>query len=52
MSRTFAEMQQMYREVVERFSTIELKPWEAQGAMIELSKQQFFHYCNFSLSIF
>lgn len=39
MSRTFAEMQQMHREVVQRFSTIELKPWEAQGAMIELSKQ-------------
>jgi len=39
MSKTFAEMQKMYREVVCRFSQIELNPWEAQGAMIELSKQ-------------
>ena len=39
MSKTFADMQDMYREVVRRFSQIELTPWQAQGAMIELSKQ-------------
>lgn len=39
MSKTFAEMQDMYRKVVSRFSKIELNPWAAQGAMIELSKQ-------------
>ena len=39
MSKTFLEMQIMYREVVQRFSKIELNPWGAQGAMIELSKQ-------------
>ncbi|MBO5500438.1 MAG: MazG-like family protein [Clostridia bacterium] len=39
MSKTFSEMQSMYREVVHRFSKIELTPWGAQGAMIELSKQ-------------
>ena len=36
---TFAEMQDMYRNVVRRFSAIELRPWEGPGAMIELSKQ-------------
>lgn len=39
MSKTFAEMQEMYRGVVRRFSQIELKPWGAAGAMIELNKQ-------------
>ena len=39
MSKTFQEMQQMYREVVSRFSQIECTPWEGPGAMIELSKQ-------------
>ena len=39
MSRTFAEMQGMYRSVVERFGRIELRKWNAEGAMIELSKQ-------------
>ncbi|MDD3336625.1 MAG: hypothetical protein PHI98_14120 [Eubacteriales bacterium] len=39
MSVSFAEMQEMYRNVVERFSQIELQPWRAEGAMIELSKQ-------------
>ena len=39
MGKTFAEMQEMYREVVKRFSKIELQEWKAEGAMIELSKQ-------------
>ncbi len=39
MSRTFQEMQEMYRSVVRRFSRIELSPWQAEGAMIELTKQ-------------
>lgn len=39
MSRTFAEMQEMYRETVKRFNKIELQDWKAEGAMIELSKQ-------------
>lgn len=39
MSRTFAEMQEMYRGVVTRFNKIELQEWKAEGAMIELSKQ-------------
>lgn len=39
MSRTFAEMEEMYKEVVRRFNKIELKEWNAEGAMIELSKQ-------------
>ena len=39
MSKTFSEMQNMYKEVVKRFSTIELQEWKAEGAMIELSKQ-------------
>ncbi len=39
MSKTFAEMQDMYKEIAGRFSKIELKEWKAEGAMIELSKQ-------------
>lgn len=39
MSKTFAEMQEMYRDVVKRFNKIELQEWKAAGAMIELSKQ-------------
>ena len=39
MSRTFTEMQDMYKEIVQRFNKIELQPWKAEGAMIELSKQ-------------
>lgn len=35
----FSEMQEMYREVVKRFNKIERAPWQAQGAMIELTKQ-------------
>ena len=40
MSRTFAEMQEMYRETVKRFNKIELQDWKTEGAMIELSKQE------------
>jgi len=39
MSKSFAEMQDMYKRIVERFNKIELKDWKAEGAMIELSKQ-------------
>lgn len=39
MSRTFAEMQDIYKEVVNRFKKIELREWKAEGAMIELVKQ-------------
>lgn len=39
MSKTFSEMEDMYREVVARFSKIEMRKWKAEGAMIELSKQ-------------
>lgn len=39
MSKTFVEMEEMYKEVVRRFNKIELKEWNAEGAMIELSKQ-------------
>lgn len=39
MGMTFGEMEEMYREVVRRFSKIELQEWKAEGAMIELSKQ-------------
>lgn len=39
MSRSFAEMQKLYRGIVKRFSKIELQEWRAEGAMIELSKQ-------------
>ena len=39
MSVTFKEMQEMYKEVVNRFNKIELQDWKAEGAMIELSKQ-------------
>lgn len=39
MSRTFQEMEKMYAEVVKRFNKIELQEWNAEGAMIELSKQ-------------
>lgn len=39
MSRTFSEMQDMYKDIVTRFNKIELREWKAEGAMIELSKQ-------------
>lgn len=39
MSKTFVEMQEMYEQIVRRFSKIELQEWKAEGAMIELSKQ-------------
>lgn len=39
MGITFAEMQEMYRGIVQRFQKIELNAWRAEGAMIELSKQ-------------
>ena len=39
MSKTFVEMQEMYEQIVRRFSNIELQEWKAEGAMIELSKQ-------------
>lgn len=39
MSMSFAEMQDMYKRIVERFNKIELQDWKAEGAMIELSKQ-------------
>ncbi len=39
MSKTFAEMEEMYKGVVRRFNKIELREWNAEGAMIELSKQ-------------
>lgn len=39
MGKSFAEMQEMYREVVGRFNRIEGRSWEASGAMIELTKQ-------------
>ncbi len=39
MSKTFAEMEEMYRAIVKRFNNIELQEWKAEGAMIELSKQ-------------
>ena len=39
MGKTFAEMEDMYKEVVQRFSKIELQEWKAEGAMIELVKQ-------------
>ena len=39
MSMTFVKMQEMYRDIVHRFNKIELRPWRAEGAMIELSKQ-------------
>lgn len=39
MGKTFAEMEDLYREVVKRFQKIELRDWKAEGAMIELAKQ-------------
>lgn len=39
MGKTFAEMEDMYKEVVQRFNKIELQEWKAEGAMIELVKQ-------------
>ncbi len=39
MGRTFAEMQNSYKEIVNRFNKIELQEWKAEGAMIELAKQ-------------
>ena len=39
MSTTFAEMEEMYDNIVKRFHKIELRDWKAEGAMIELSKQ-------------
>ena len=39
MGKTFAEMVDMYKEVVKRFNKIELQEWKAESAMIELTKQ-------------
>ena len=39
MGKTFAEKEDMYKEVVKRYSKIELQEWKAEGAMIELTKQ-------------
>ena len=39
MGKTFAEMEDIYKEVVKRFNKIELQEWKAEGAMIELAKQ-------------
>ncbi|MCI9552898.1 MAG: hypothetical protein HFE94_05115 [Acutalibacter sp.] len=39
MGLRFAEMQEMYSGIVKRFNKIEGQPWQAQGAMIELTKQ-------------
>ena len=39
MKRTFAEMEEMYDNIVKRFNKIELNDWKAEGVMIELSKQ-------------
>lgn len=39
MGKSFAEMQEMYKGIVKRFNKIELQDWNAEGAMIELSKQ-------------
>lgn len=39
MGKTFAEMEDLYREVAKRFQKIELRDWKAEGAMIELAKQ-------------
>jgi len=39
MGMTFKEMEEMYIAVVKRFNKIELQPWNAEGAMIELMKQ-------------
>lgn len=39
MEKTFKEMEKMYKGITERFRRIELKEWNAEGAMIELSKQ-------------
>ena len=38
MGKSFAEMQKMYKGIVERVNKIELQDWKAEGAMIELSK--------------
>ena len=39
MGKSFAEMQEMDKGIVKRFNKIELQDWNAEGAMIELSKQ-------------
>ena len=39
MSKSFAEMEDMYKEVVKRFNKIELREWKTEGVMIELAKQ-------------
>lgn len=39
MSKTFAEMEDVYKAVVKRFHKIELREWKAEGAVIELAKQ-------------
>lgn len=39
MDKTFKDMEEMYRGIAERFRKIEGKKWNAEGAMIELSKQ-------------
>ena len=39
MDMSFREAVDLYRKIVRRFEKIEGKPWGAEGAMIELSKQ-------------
>lgn len=39
MDMSFREAVNLYRDVVKRFEKIEGRPWGAEGAMIELSKQ-------------
>ncbi|WFR59667.1 MazG-like family protein [Anaerocolumna sp. AGMB13025] len=39
MDITFEQAVDMYRNIVNRFTKIEGKPWGVEGAMIELSKQ-------------
>lgn len=36
MGKTFAEMEDMYKDVVNRFSKIELQEWKAEGYFAEL----------------
>lgn len=38
MGKTFAEMQEMYREVVKRFNKIELQEWRADHYKIDLER--------------
>ena len=37
MDLTFAQMQEMYMDIVERFHPLELKDWKPEEAVIELS---------------